>query len=1063
MRRREPVAYTLPRFSVTRPVTVIMILSAILVVGFIANSRIPVALFPAGMEGNSLGVFVPYPNASARDIEEKITRPVEDMVGTISGVKEVNSFVNSGRTFTRVEFQNDIDMQLAYASLKDRMDRLMPEMPDDLDRIHVRRWDENDIPIIYLVLNLPDRITDKAYTMETIVSPAVQRVEGVGNVDTWGVQNKEIRIDLIDERLRSHRINPNTLVALLRDQNFDLSSGFVMEGGNKVYVRSLGRLRTVEEMRAIIVDPEHRLTLGDIADVSYRGSERDWAYRIDGNAAIGMEITRDSTGNIEQISRDVRATLDDLSTKPQLDGMKYEVFWDQGEHVRESIDNLKSTGLWGGMFAAMVIYAFLRAPRMTGILTLAIPLSLLCTLVVLFFMGWSLNLATMMGLLLSVGLVVDNAIVIVENIYRKRQAGIDRDTAAIGGAGEVGLAVTMATLTTVVVFLPLILMSDDAEFSFWMLRIGTPVITSLLASLFIALVFVPLATKRFSRGHQHSEPKTIGWLRHRYTKVLKWTLAHRLEAGLLVLLTFATISIPMSEVKQARNDGGNEENNMRLFFDLPTGNSFEESDAFMTKVEDYLQTNRDTYNFAGIESRFGRSNGRIQARFQDNEPKEWYEFVWNNIMIGIGQRTPHMTKPEIEKHFRENFTLPPGVSLRTRRWGDFGGQGRVTITLYGEDTSTLIELAENAKERIQSIDGLQGVETSMERGGSELQVQIDRERSRELGVDPRQVSGNITYSMRGLEVGRYYAPDGRDVRIQVQLEDAENQRIDDLKAMTFVTDNGREVPLESVATLNVDKTLGQISRQNRLTTLNVTARTSMQDSTRVYNEIDEVMAGFEMPRGYRWDKGLRWVRLQESNEAQKFAVILSITFVFLLMGVLFESFILPLAVIIAVPFSFLGVYWALYITGTEMNMMSMIGMVILIGVVVNNAIVLVDLTNRLREEGVARTDALIRAGQQRLRPILMTTCTTICGLIPMALGNSTMIGMPYSPMGRAMIGGLIASTVLTLVVVPLFYLLLDDLRDHAGNVARSAFARLPSGSPGSRLTPDSPAPKDVTS
>ncbi|WP_221031413.1 efflux RND transporter permease subunit [Actomonas aquatica] len=1052
MRPREPIAYSLPRFSVTRPVTVLMILCAILVVGFIANQRIPVELFPAGMEGKSLGVHVSYGNASARDIEEKITRPIEEAIGTISGVREINSFVNSGRTFSRITFQNDVDMQLAYADLQDRMDRLMPEMPEDVDRIRLRRWDENDIPIMYLILDLPEQIVDKAYVLETVIEPAVQRVDGVGNVDTWGVENKEIRIDLIDERLRSHRIDPNTLIQLLRNQNFDLSSGWIMEGGSKVYVRSLGRLRTVEEMRALIVDPAHRLTLGDIADVRYRSSERDWAYRIDGRPAIGMEVTRESTGNIEAISRGVRAALDELTADPQLAGLRYEVFWDQGTHVRESIDNLKSTGLWGGFFAALVIYAFLRAPRMTGILTLAIPLSLLCTLVVVYFMGWTLNLATMMGLLLSVGLVVDNAIVITENIYRKRQLGGEATQAAISGAGEVGLAVTMATLTTVVVFLPLILMSDDAEFSFWMLRIGMPVIASLLASLFIALVFVPLASKRLSRGHRHHEPKTIGWMRRHYTSVLRWTLHHRIEASLIVLATFCTIAIPISQVKQARDQGGDEENNMRFFFELPSGNEFAESDAFMKTVEDYLQANKDTYNFSSIETRFGRSNGRVQARFQDNEPSEWYEVVWHNSLVGLGLRKPQMTKPEIEKHFRDNFETPPGVEFRTRRWGDSGGVGRITITLYGDDTSTLMGLAEQAADRLRSIDGVLGVETSMERGGNELQVQINRDRSRELGVDPRQVSGSISYSMRGMEVGRYYAPDGRDVRIQVQLEDAENQRIDDLKSMTFFTENGREVPLESVADLTVEKTLGQISRQNRLTTLNVTARTTMPQYQKVMAQVDEVMADFPMPRGYRWDKGLRWVRLQESNQAQQFAMLLSITFVFLLMGVLFESFILPLAVIIAVPFSFLGVYWALFITGTEMNMMAMIGMVILIGVVVNNAIVLVDLTNRLREEGVSRLDALVQAGQQRLRPILMTTCTTVCGLIPMALGNSQMIGMPYSPMGRAMIGGLIMSTVLTLVVVPLFYLLLDDLRNYAANIARSALTPFRSA-PSPKATP----------
>lgn len=1044
MRNRIPLAYLLPRFSVTRPVTVIMILCAILVLGFIANQRLPVALFPAGMEENNLGIFVNYNNASARDIEEKITRPIEDMVGTVSGVKHINSYNRTGNVFVRVSFQNDINLETAYADLRDRMDRLMPEMPDDLDRIHVRRWDENDIPIMYLVIDVPPQVEDVAYVMQTIVEPEFRRIEGVGNVDSHGYDNKEVRIDLIDERIRSHRVDPNRLVNLLRDQNFSLSSGYVMEGGSKVYVRSVGRFDELEQIRGVVVDPVHRITLGDIAHISYRASERERAYRIDGRPAIGLEITRESSANIERISRDVHTVLEDLRANPQLEGLRYSIFWDQGKHVRESIDNLKSTGLWGGGFAALVIFAFLRAPRMTGILTLAIPLSLLCTVVVIYFMDWTLNMATMMGLLLSVGLVVDNAIVIVENIYRKRQGGTSAAEAAINGAGEVGLAVTMATLTTVVVFMPLILMSDDAEFSFWMLRIGMPVVISLIASLFIALVFIPLATKQFSRGQQHHEPKTIGWLRKRYTRTLHWVINHRLESGLIVLVAFATISIPMNGVKQSSGGGGDEDDSFRVYFYQPSGNSFDENIAFLELAERFFADRKQKYNIESVSSRIRGNETRIEGRFADNQPTEWYEVVWNNILIAANKRQPIMTKEEILADVRKDFQIPPGVRMRAGRRGSDEGsdsQGRVSISLYGDDTTTLIALAEEAKQRLSSIPETLTVETSMEQGGEELRVVIDRERSRELGVNPQDVSGSIAYSLRGREIGRFYTDEGRDVRIQVQLQDAEKQNIDDLKAMTFLTDNGREVPLESVAGIDFAKTLTFIQRRDRKTTLNVTAVVDRKDTNTVFSNIDNVMQGFDMPSGYRWDKGVRYVRLQESNDAQKFAMILSVTLVFLLMGVLFESFILPLAVIIAVPFSFLGVWWALYITKTEMSMMAMIGMVILIGVVVNNAIVLVDLTNRLRESGMDRVNALVQAGQHRLRPILMTTCTTVCGLLPMALGNSAMIGMPYAPMGRAMIGGLVFSTVLTLLVVPLFYLMLDDLRNWAGTVARSSFPR----------------------
>jgi HAE1 family hydrophobic/amphiphilic exporter-1 len=1037
---RRPLAHQLPHFSVTRPVTVIMMLCAILVLGFIANQRLPVELFPAGMDENQLGIEAEYPNASAKDIEEKIARPIEDMVGTVSGVTRIRSWIRTGRVWVQARFENGADLDTAYADLRDRMDRLIPEMPDDLEEIEVHRWDENDIPIMYLVIDLPDHVEDPAFVMETIVEPTVRRVEGVGNLDSHGFESKEVRVDLIEDRLRSHNIDPNALVTELRNQNFSLSSGHLSEGGNKVYVRSVGRFENIDQIEEIIIDPVHRISLAEVANISYRASERDWAYRIDSEPAIGLEITRESSANIESISREVHATMERLKEHPSLRGMTYSVFWDQGKHVRESIDNLKSTGLWGGGFAALVIFAFLRAPRMTGILTLAIPLSLLCTVITIYFMDWTLNMATMMGLLLSVGLVVDNAIVIVENIYRKRQQGIGRETAAVEGAGEVGLAVTMATLTTVVVFMPLILMNGDAEFTFWMIRIGMPVVIALIASLIIALVFIPLATQRFSRGHHHDEPKSIGWLRQRYTRALQWVLAHRLESGLLVLLAFMTIVIPAGGVKQSGEGGGDENDSFRVYFYPPSGNTLEDTTAFMTTAEQFLLDRREKYNIESVSSSFSKSFCRMEGRFAPKENTEWYQATWHNILVALGKRQNPMSKEDILDDIRKTFELPPGIEMRAGRRGSDqeNNRGRVSVVLYGDDTATLIKLSREAQDRIRTIPETLSVETTLDRDGEELRVVINRERARELGISPWDVSSTIASSLRGREIGRFYTPDGRDVRIQVQLEDAEEQDLADLKAMTFYTESGREIPLESVAHLEFDKTLNFFMRTDRKTTLTVTAVSDPKNATKVFHEIDNVMEGFEMPAGYRWDKGVRFTRLQESNDAMKFAMILSVTLVFLLMGVLFESFILPLAVIIAVPFSFLGVWWTLFITRTDMSMMAMIGMVILIGVVVNNAIVLVDLTNRLRESGMERVAALTQAGQHRLRPILMTTCTTICGLIPMALGNSAMIGMPYSPMGRAMIGGLAFSTVLTLLIVPLFYLMLDDLRNWAANVARSA-------------------------
>lgn len=1051
---REPLAYAIPRFAVSRPVTILMILATILVVGLIALDRIPLALFPEGYESNQLYISARYPNASPRDVEEKVTRKIEDILGTVPNIKRLTSYSSNGSSSVRVELQTGTSLRETYALITDRMDRVKPLLPTDVDRIDVRRYAQTDAPMMNIIASVPPTIDDAAYRLENFVKPALQRIEGVGNVDIYGTSIREVQIELIDDRLRSHRIDVGTMLGTLRNQNFAISGGYVIDGGRKIYVRSMGRFNTLEDIAAIIVDNERRLRLSDVALVRFRPPRREYVYRVDGQPAIGIQVTRDSTGNIERISREVRATLLELQKLPQLKGVNFNIFFDQGVQVKQSIDNLAESGLWGGIFAALIIYLFLRAPRMTAILTLSIPLSLLCTIVVLFFTGWSLNMATMMGLLLAVGMVVDNSIVIVENIYRLRQEGADATQASIVGAGEVGLAVVMSTFTSIVVFLPLILMKGGGDFSFWMLRLGLPVIASLLASLLIALIFVPLAAQRLTRGTQHPELRAVVWVRERYVASLHWVLNHRIESLLVVVAAMWTLPFAQSKIRMPTGGmgGGTGETTLYLYFNLPTGGTLERADAFFTQVEAFLTANATRYNFDRMETRFAYNNGRIQIRLRDDTSKQWFISAWDSFvrtdvarrvqgLFNIQPTPAPMDRSDIEADFREKFKMPAGITQLGRAMGGGIIDPGMSMNLYGEDTGTLLQIADEAVRRLRGIPGLLAVDIDTERGGQELQVQIDRDRSRRLGIDPRAVSSGIGYTMRGQEVGRFPGADGRDLRIFAQLGEADRTGLDDVRGMTFRTETGVEVPLETLADLRVSRTLGQIRREGRQTMLQITAKAPRADSRRLFEAVDKAMADFEMPRGYRWDKGREYREAGEQEKAMMFAGGLAITFVFLLMGLLFESFVLPLAVITAVPFAYLGVVWTLYLTETPLDMMARIGIVILVGVVVNNAIVLVDMANRLRAQGKTRYDALIEAGRHRFRPIMMTTLTTVCGLIPMALGTSRVVGMAYAPLGRTMIGGLLAATLLTLVIVPLFYALLDDLREFMGRVWTSIFTR----------------------
>ena len=1034
-----PRGYLLPRLSLDRPVTVVMALAALLVVGAVAYTRIPLDLVPSGLEGDRLYVRAAYPDASPAEVEREVVRPLEEAIATVPRVARVTSGANRGGGWANVRFQAGTDMHEAYADLRDRIDRAMPELPEEIERVQVLRWNQDDWPVMWIGASLESEFADAFQLLDVHVRPVLQRIEGVGTVEVRGEEARQVRVELDRGRLLGHGVEPYEVGRRLASRNFALPGGRILEGGRRIHVRSLGRFESLDQVRRLVIDEDHGLRLGDVAEVALKPPKREWFSRIDGRPALGIEVMKASGGNLVEISRGVRARLEELRQRPHLQGVDFEIFWDQGEHIVESVDNLKATGLWGGLFAGLVLLFFLRAVRMTLIITLAIPLSVTATVATIYFMGWSLNLITMMGLMLSLGLVVDNAIVIVENIHRRRQGGAGPREASIRGAGEVGLAVTMATLTTVVVFLPLILMSGDEEFAFIMLRLGGPVIVGLLASLAIALLIIPLAAQRIGTSGG-GDPRVISRGRAAYERVLAWVLTHRLDAALIVLAAMASMQIPMQGLE--RTDGGSRnQKDIWLAFRMPEGQTIEAADRFIAAVEDTLLSHRESYGIRLLETWSSNSFARVHVILEEDESNDWYAVAWNDLLESAGLRqAPHMEYGEALEDMKGRILTPPGFEMRIN-WRDGGGDdSAVSVNLQGPDTDRLVELSREVERRLEGIPGLLSVQTDVDRGGTELQVRLDRAQLRRYGLDPRAISGNISYALRGRELTRMHTDDGREVAVFFQLREADRHSLDQLRSLSFRAPGGAEIPLETLASMRVEPGLGGIRREDRQTVLAVTATAAEAGAETLFDQVDEAMAGFETPRGYRWDKGERYQRLQQQEESRMFALVLSVTFVFLLMGVLFESFVLPLSVIVAIPFSFLGVFWTLYLTKTPFDMLSGIGTVILVGVVVNNAIVLIDLANRLRAEGLDRFEALMEAGRHRFRPILMTTFTTIFGLLPMAVGNARMIGMPYAPLGRTMMGGLLASMVLTLVIVPLCYTLFDDLRELLRRVGRSTVA-----------------------
>ncbi|MBI3270159.1 MAG: efflux RND transporter permease subunit [Planctomycetes bacterium] len=1017
--------------AMDRPVTVAMLFVAGVVVGVLAYLRMPVQLMPSGFTSPHLWVYVPYPQANPQEVENSIARPLEEMLGTVRHVTELGTNSSSNGCQVSLSFHANADMDLAYAEVTDRINRVRGRFPADANQVYVWKNDVNDAPVVWMGVapGTPGDgggagagggagggsglAADPYVLIEKGLKPRLERLPGVAKVELDGLVDRIVSIDLDPARVKSRHLDAYSLVQALRSSNFSLASGVVEDGGRRYLVRSLARLDSLDAIRDLPVAPG--VLLRDVAEVGLASSIRERITRIDRRPAVTLAIYRESTANTVDVCRAVRRVVEnELPAEPEFAGLRSAILFDQGKWIGEAIDNLIESAWLGGLLAVAVLYLFLFRVRMTLLIALSIPVSFLLTLAVLYFSGGSLNLITLMGLTLAVGMLVDNSIVVVENVYRLRLQGRNMREASGVGAGEVALAVILSTATSVVVFLPLILMNESAEFRFYMGQLSAPVSWSLGASLIVALIFVPVAAARLAGGKPPRELAAIAWCRRAYGRCLACALGHRLEALVLSLLLLGSSAWPYQHVKRVDEVEGHP-GTIHLSFRFPEHYDLDDANQTVSLLENVLLSHREELGIENLFASFRETRAHL-GLFLKSQSKS-------------GRRVD-----EVLEKVKALLPTLPGVDLRINWKNSESGDGSVTLRLRGESTETLVGLAEEVRRRVRDLPGVLGVETELEEGGPEIHVTVDRALAAKHGVDSWAVGGTVLYALRGSGLPDFRLGD-REIPMRVRFSTEVRESLALLRNVAVANREGREVPLEGVASFAFARGLGTISRQDRRTCFNVKILTRKDDLASLSAALDERMKGFELPRGYEWDKGTRLSKMAENSGTFMFAILLAMVFVFLLMGFLFESFVLPLAVMASIPYAFFGVYWTLWLTGTPIDMMASIGVIILVGVVVNNAIVLVDLVNRLRGEGLGRREAILEAGRDRFRPIWMTALTTLVGLIPMAVGNSNLMGIPYYPMGRAIMGGLLASTVVSLVVVPLFYDYLDDLRVFAGRMA----------------------------
>lgn len=1001
--------FFLPKLAVKRPVTVAMLLVASMVMGVLALDRIPLQLLPAGFTPPFLYVTIPTVPSTPSDIERDIVEPVESMLRTVRNVERIRSRAETTNAGFFVQFKDGTDMTNGYNQVRDRLERVRPELPPEVQRWMIWKFDPNEDPMMFIGARVenPGNSQPDTVLQNELIKP-LERLPEVSRVDVMGLKPLEVTVEIDDKRANAAGVSVAQLIETLQNDNFTLSAGVIDVHGDQRYpLRVLGKLKDVRELEKLPIGDG--LVLSDVANVVVAHRETTELYRVDGTDGYIVAIYKEASQNTVDAAENVQKALDQFATGKDA-RVETSVFFDQGKVIQGSLRNLTETALWGGLFAVLILFFFLRRGRMTAVTALAIPLSLLITIVVMYFTGSSLNALSLMGLMLSVGMVVDNSIVVTEAIQRRRMLGESILEAAPRGAGEVGLAIIVATSTTIVVFLPMVLMSGSETISFYLGKIGYPVCIALIASLVVSLAFIPLSLTWIDTGTDVPTVPAIEKLQESYGRALAWCMQNRGTSVLVIAGLLASMWYPMTHIKRTDKLRGNI-NDVRIFFDFESSSTFEERVQRMDEYEKWIEEHRDELEVRTYMTRMGGLWGRPQFRLFLDEIED-----------------RDKDREEIIDYIEENLPRKSGTDWRIG-WGGDGVEQQVTVDLLGRDSERLAELARSVAMRLKRVDGVMNVVVGEDDARAlELRYSVDSQSAQRLGVSPLMVGGAIDYALRGRRIG-FVNYQGEDVDLWVRTRPESTQSKEALDTLALPTPlGGAGIPIGTLTSTEIAEGYNEIERTNGQTQVELQVITTRDDLEKLGDELDAVLAGVELPRGYSVKKGSRFQAIQSDAEEREFALLMAIVFVFLLMGILFESFVLPFVIVLSIPFAFLGVYWMLYLTGTAFDVMAGVGLIILVGIVVNNAIVLVDRVNVLIRQSTSREEALIEAGKVRLRPIVMTALTTIGGLIPMAIGASEIVGVPYAPLGRTVIGGLIASTVLTLFVVPIFYTLLDDVR-----------------------------------
>lgn len=1008
---------SLPSISVKRPITTFMVFAAIIVIGIFSLRQIPIDLLP-DISYPAMAVITDYEGAAPEEVERMVTEPIERMVSTVNNIKEVSSISYEGRSLVLINFTWGTDMDAAANDVREKIALAERMLPDEAEKPLVFKFDPSLMPVEILSLsgNLPlERLRRLA---EDRVKYELEQIEGVASVSVSGGREREIQVLVDRDKLESVGLSIGQLVRILQAENINLPAGYMETEDQELLIRGMGEFRSVEQIKNVVICSRGGpVYLKDVAEVRDSFKEERGEVLVNGREAVILSVFKESGANTVRVSERVRQRLSSMG-KLLPPSVEIDTIIDTSEYIRDSISNLQQTAIQGAAIAMVVVFLFLANLPSTLIIFFAIPVSVLVAFILLRLAGLTLNIMTLGGLAIGVGMMVDNAIVILENIFRHRQRGEPAQRAAVMGSNEMGMAVTASTLTTLVVFISLLFVSGIVSILFK--HIAYTVIFSLSASLLVALTLIPMLSSKYlsaktlegKEGRGFSR-KLNEYMESRYGFILDWALAHRkvvilgsvsiLAATLLLLPRIGSEFIPQTD-----------QGVINISVETPTGTKWRITEKVAKKVEEVIRESVPELDKTLIQ--VGSEGGVISS------------------VMGTGSNNASLTVSLVERSQRKRSTMEITDLLRSRL-ADISGAKitfneasaaqeiftgtPVVIEVRGYDLEEGKRLARRIADLIGKIRGVVEPRISYKEGMPELRINVDRDKASSLGLNFFQIADAVKAANEG-KVATYFREAGSQYDIRVRLNRKDLQRPSDIGKILITSPSGRQISLDTVA--HIERASGpvNIERKEQQRVITISAGISGRDLGSIDREIREKLSKLKIPEGFSVEVAGQQKEMAESFRSLLGALILAVILVYMVMASQFESLRHPFVIMFSVPFALIGVIWILFLSRTTISTVVYMGLIMLVGIVVNNGIVMISYINILREKGMSALEATRTGARRRLRPILMTTFTTVFALIPMALGWGAGAEL-WAPMARTVIGGLSVSMIFTLILVPSLY------------------------------------------